>query len=464
MISFLHLLLIALPAVPAMRWVFWQRRLNRRDAIILCGSCFVLAIALLLLGTSAPTELVTLFWGGTKCLALDGLNRWLLPYTALIYFTILLCMPRAERTAGSSERLLLGLALDLAFFSAVSAPVISLVWILTHLNLAAEISSQPGKARLRLLRILAIYLGTGCLLFTLGLWGLSRQGDSEWPYFCLTLGIVLRKAIVPFHQWLPELFEKGPLGHVIAFCAPQVGAYALIRLLLPTAPQSLLVGLASAALVTAVYGACLAFGRRSFRGTYAGLFMGQTSLVFAGLQSSTHACLTGGLALWLSGGLALTGLGLTVWSLIARRGRLNLDSYQGGYERSPILATAFLLFGLSSCGFPGTLGFLSQDLLLQGTTLEHPQVGVLAAVTTALNGITIMRAYFHLFCGSPASYAVSQSMRSRERLALFLLLALLFGLGLFPVKFLVSRWQAADHILALRHGSQRVHPGETISR
>ena len=192
-------------------------------------------------------------------------------------------------------------------------------------------------------------------------------------------------------------------------------------------------------------------GQRSFRGVYAGLFLGQTSLVFAGLQCTSEVGLTGGLALWVSGGLALTGLGLTVWALEARRGRMNLDVYHGGYERSPMLATCFLLFGLTSCGFPGTLGFISEELLLEGTTHAHPHVGILAAVAASINGITVMRTYFRLFCGSRQQHPVSQSMRPRERAALLALVVLLLGFGLWPQPFVDNRAEFAKTVLHERH-------------
>ena len=160
------------------------------------------------------------------------------------------------------------------------------------------------------------------------------------------------------------------------------------------------------------------------------------------------------MALWISGGLALTGLGLAIRGLEARRGRLSLDVYHGGFDRSPILATCFLILGLSSVGFPGTLGFVSQELLLDGTTRIYPHVGILAAVTTTLNGITILRVYARLFCGSRLVYSISQSMQLREKLAMLSLVVLIISFGLVPQPFVASRWRSADLILTQRkaHG------------
>ena len=188
--------------------------------------------------------------------------------------------------------------------------------------------------------------------------------------------------------------------------------------------------------------------------------MGQTSLVFAGLQCTTEVGLTGGLCLWISGGLALTGLGVTIHALEARRGRMTLDRYHGGFDRCPTLAASFLIFGLTSIGFPGTLGFVSEELLFEGTTHIYTYVGVLAAITAALNGVTVMRLYFHLFCGSREVHALSQSMRTREKLATLLLVSLLLGFGLLPQWFVSSRRDAVDQILSVRidSGQHRMHP------
>jgi Proton-conducting membrane transporter len=74
---------------------------------------------------------------------------------------------------------------------------------------------------------------------------------------------------------------------------------------------------------------------------------------------------TGGLVVWLSAGLAFAGLARCVLVLQARRGRLDLTTYHGGYERMPLLAISFLCMGLACTGFPGTLGFVGQELLVQ---------------------------------------------------------------------------------------------------
>lgn len=419
----LHLLVLLLP------WLaFW--RPTRRLTLGVLGCDLLLAFGLLEQGT--PTA--------------DELSLTLLPYTCMIYLVLVLATPLKQRQAGSTRALLAGLGLDLWFFSIQSPLWLALAWPLTHLPLWLQLPRCSWTRRLAL-----TFWLPGCLSFAVGCWGYLGSGAPPlWAMLALLGAVALRKAIFPVHQWLPALFERASLPHLIAFCCPQVGAYATVRLLTAQAPEPLLVALGTLALFTSLYGAILALGNRSLRGVYASLFMGQTSLVYAGLQCTTPAGLAGGLAVWVAGGLALTGLGMAIWVLEARRGRQWLDTYQGGYDRSPVLAGTFLLLGLTSVGFPGTLGFVSQELLLDGTLEHYPQVGVLAAFTACLNGITVMATYFRLFCGSRQEYGYSQSIRRRERLAVYMLLAVLLGMGLAPQNFLASRARIANQLLRAR--------------
>ena len=74
----------------------------------------------------------------------------------------------------------------------------------------------------------------------------------------IVVAALIRKGIVPFHAWLPDVFDHGRLGPAILFNAPQVGAYITVVLIVPRASPDLLRVIAILALATAVYGAALA--------------------------------------------------------------------------------------------------------------------------------------------------------------------------------------------------------------
>jgi NADH-quinone oxidoreductase subunit M len=151
--------------------------------------------------------------------------------------------------------------------------------------------------------------------------------------------------------------------------------------------------------------------------------------------------------------LALHGFGLTIRALEARFGRLSLADFHGLYEQSPALAMCFLLTGLASVGFPGTLGFVAADLLADGAAEGSPYVALAAVLAAALNGIAVVRVYFLLFTGTRHASAVRLLVGPRERLAILTLSALILGGGLFPQPGVVSRHRAALDILRAREGS-----------
>ena len=96
--------------------------------------------------------------------------------------------------------------------------------------------------------------------------------------------------------------------------------------------------------------------------------------------------MVGALVLWVSSGLALAGLTRCVLVLEARRGRLSLDRFHGGYERMPVLAACFLILGLALTGFPGTLGFVGGEMLVRGAVESFPGLGLCVVAAGASTG------------------------------------------------------------------------------
>src|SRR5206468_9529420 len=191
----------------------------------------------------------------------------------------------------------------------------------------------------------------------------------------LMAAVLIRSGIVPLHCWMTDLFEHASFGRALLFVTPMVGAYAAVRLVLPIAPDWVLRSAALLSLLTAVYAACMALVQHEARRFFCYLFLSHSSLVLVGLEVANTIGLTGALCVWLSVGLSLAGFGLTLRSVEARTGRLSLDQFHGLYERTPMLAILFLLMGLGSIGFPGTLGFVGTELLVEGAVRIHPVIG-----------------------------------------------------------------------------------------
>jgi NADH-quinone oxidoreductase subunit M len=266
----------------------------------------------------------------------------------------------------------------------------------------------------------------------------------------LTTAALLRSGIIPLHCWMTDLFEKATFGTALLFVTPMTGAYAVMRLVLPIAPDWALQSIAIVSLVTAVYAGGMALVQKDARRFFCFLFLSHSSLVLVGLELLTPSGLTGALCVWLSVGLSLAGFGLTLRSVESRIGRVTLDEYHGLYEHTPTLATMFLVTGLASIGFPGTVGFIGTELLIEGAVAVYPLIGTAVVIAAALNGIAILSAYFRVFTGIRRTASHALRARLPERIAVLILTALILGGGLFPQPGVASRFHAATELIRLR--------------
>ncbi|HXV83045.1 MAG TPA: proton-conducting transporter membrane subunit [Candidatus Binatia bacterium] len=384
-------------------------------------------------------------WLGWPILALDALNSLLLPYAALLSLLLLVAAPRVNMKQFSLARTLVSEAIVLATLSCREPSLIAALLIggilPTWLELRGRINFGSGQG----LRVFSAYMAVCTASLVLGgaFAGTASMGMGMW---CVATAILIRQGLVPFHSWVPELFEAATLGTALAFVAPMVSAYALIRMVVPVAPDWFLHGFGVLAMFTALYSAGMTLVQRDARRLFCYLLMSHSALVCVGLGSRNAIALTGGLCLWLSSGLALTGFGLTIWWLEARRGRLSLTGLHGGYEHTPLLAGCFLLTGLGSVGFPGTLGFVGAELMVDGSVQAYPVIGLGVVFAAALNGIAVVQAYFTLFTGRHHVSMLNLRMRVRERIAILVLAALLLIGGLLPQSLIISRYTAATTI------------------
>ena len=431
------------------------RRLAVTAAIAMLVASLLAVISPRLRNFSIHTSFLTSMPGGEEVIRVDALSAALLPFTAGLWLLTVAVTPRASLDRLGMRRTAFATLIALTSFLTESAVVLlalSIASVWTFLSALAD----PAHRHQR--RVVAAYLGVSTLLFAIGVAVLVSPAVQNTTLetvamWCIIVAALVRKGIVPFHAWVPEVFDHGRLGPAILFNAPQLGAYMTVVLIVPRASPEMLRIIALLALGTAVYGAALALVQTSARRACGYLFMSQSALVMAGLDCTSVTALAGGLLVWLSAGLAFAGLARCVLVLEARRGRLDLTTYHGGYERMPVLAISFLAMGLACTGFPGTLGFVAQELLVDGAVDMFPVMGFAVVIASALTGLAVLRMYFSLFCGRPhvlAHPSLRLGLRPREAWTFVALVTALIGLGLAPRPLVDSRFDASEEILRVR--------------
>jgi NADH-quinone oxidoreductase subunit M len=440
------------------------RRVSVASAVAMVLAALVITVSPGLHDLSIRTSALSWLPGGEAILRIDTLSAVLLPFAAGLWLLTVAVTPRAALDRRGLRRTALATLITLASFLTESAVVLLL---LSVASVWTFLSALDDPAHQYQRRIVAVYLGFSTLLFGLGVALLVSPGVQNTTIetagmWLIVIAALVRKGIVPFHAWVPEVFDHGRLGPAILFSAPQVGAYMTVVLIVPRASPDMLRMIAILALGTAVYGAALALVQSSARRACGYLFMSQSALVMAGLDCTSVTALAGGLLVWLSAGLAFAGLARCVLVLEARRGRLDLTTYHGGYERMPLLAISFLSMGLACTGFPGTLGFVGQELLVDGAVDMFPVMGFAVVIASALTGLAVLRMYFALFCGRSDALphsGVRLGLTRREAWTFVALVITLIGFGIAPRPLVDSRFAASDDILRLRRVYMQLERG-----
>jgi NADH-quinone oxidoreductase subunit M len=406
------------------------------------------------LAAPSPSFSVQPLLFGHQLFALDDLSAPIVPAVALLHLLAAVATARTHMRRFSFSWSLVALAIRLATFSTREP------WLLAGLLTASTIPPYvelTNRGRPTRLYVLHMSLFVGLLMFgwaAVG-WQATAAPAPWWACVPLMAAVLVRCGTVPAHCWVTDWLEHASFGIALLYVLPLDGVYLAIRLVLPIAPDWVLRSIGAVSLFTAVYAACMAVIQRDTRRFFVYLFLSYASLVLVGLELHTELSLCASLCLWFSAILSLGGFGLTLRALEARFGRLSLSDYHGLYEHVPSFAIFFLLTGLASVGFPGTLGFISTELMVDSVIEVNLYAGIGVLIASALNGIAVLRAYLLLFTGTRHVSSLAVGIGRRERFAVLTLSTLILLGGVFPQPGVTTREQAAVDILKDR--AQRGH-------
>ncbi|MBI3407047.1 MAG: oxidoreductase [Planctomycetes bacterium] len=428
----------------------------RRWSVFFSGLASVCALAgalnFYLLGVAEATDLWNLPHQliGLNLFVLDELSAPLLPLSSLLFLLTAVATQGAKVRRFSFAWTLVSQAIVLAALSSKEP------WLIVALlSIEAVPPYLELRARNRTTRVFMFHMALFAGLMVAGQTMLeskdSESADIPWAAILLLGAVFIRSGMAPLHCWMTDLFEHATFGTALLFVTPLMGAYAAVRLVVPIAPEGILHGIGLVSLFTSVYAAGMALVQKEARRFFCYIFLSHSALVLVGLETVTPIGLTGALCVWLSVGPALSGFGLTLRALEARHRRLSLTSFHGLYDHTPALAVCFVLTGMASIGFPGTFGFLGNELLVNGAVETFPMTGIAVVFAAALNGIAVVKAYFLLFTGTRHVSTVPLRIGKRERFAVLTLAALILGGGLFPQPGVTSRYDAANYIIEKRN-------------
>jgi NADH-quinone oxidoreductase subunit M len=263
------------------------------------------------------------------------------------------------------------------------------------------------------------------------------------------LSFAIKVPMVPLHTWLPDAHVEAPTAGsvVLAGVLLKMGTYGFMKLgfpMFPDAARLLAPVFGTLAVVSIIYGACLALVQTDIKKIIAYSSISHLGYVMLGLVSLDLIGIQGAIVQMVSHGLVAGGLFLMVGMVYERCHTRELSAYGGLAKLLPLYSVFFALLTLASIGLPTTSGFTGEFLVLLGAFraawphfLEgatYPLVLSASAVAGVVLGAWYMLwfAQRFLFGAAKAPHQPFTDLNLREKTILAALIAAVFWLGIFP--------------------------------
>jgi NADH-quinone oxidoreductase subunit N len=329
------------------------------------------------------------------------------------------------------------------------------VYVLAAMHLRRVTSQEAGlkyfvlgsfSSAFLLYGVALIYGGTGTtnLATIMELFSTSLLPDDGLVIAGLALllvGLGFKVAAVPFHFWVPDVYQGAPTP-LVAWMASGVkvaGFAGLMRVLVlgfqsySVDWQPLVFGLAVATLVV---GSVLAVVQTNVKRMLAYSSISHAGYVLVGVQAASDEGV-GAALFYLAAYTFMVAGSFGVVTLFGRRGdaRHTLDDYRGLARERPVLALTLTIFLLAQAGVPLTSGFFAKFYVISAA-FEAGSTGlaIVAMLAAVIAAYLYLRIIVSLYMSDPAeaTEAGGITVPFGAGLALLACVVVTIGAGVWP--------------------------------
>jgi NADH-quinone oxidoreductase subunit N len=291
----------------------------------------------------------------------------------------------------------------------------------------------------------------------------GTTGDFGGPL--LAVGIVLlvagfgfKIAAVPFHGWVPDVYEGSPLP-VTAFLsvASKAAGFAVIIRVFVTAFESLEVDwsllFAVIAAVSMTIGNLVAIAQTNVKRMLAYSTIAHAGYMLVGLAAVASRTIDGvsigsETLLFYLGGYAVTNLAafFAIMAIMERTRSELIESFAGMSQRAPWLALALSVALLSLTGIPPTVGFMAK-LFVFGAAIKADLAWLVAigAVNSVISAYFYLRVIRVMYLAEPKDDAKAPRVLSLDVSVAITAVAVIV-LGVWPQGLLEMANRAVERI------------------
>lgn len=418
--------------------------------------------------------------GSSFAVGLDGMGQLLCLLTAVSFPIIFLATWHSsyKRAYNFFALMLLSQAGLMGVFLAMDALLFYFFWELALIPVYFLCSQWGGEKRiavtfkffiytflgsvLMLVGILFVYAHTKDQSFAIESFYNANLGErtQSWLFWLFFVAFAIKMPIFPFHGWQPDTYEQSPTATTMVLSGVMVkmGVFGLLRWLLPVLPiASYSWGdmASSMAVIGMIYASLIAIQQDDIKRLVAYSSIAHIGLMCIAIFSEDKMSIQGVMIQMFNHGINIIGLWIVVEIIERQFGTRKLSELGGLAQKAPAMAILFVVIALANIALPLTNAFIGEFLMFSGifgSEVTHYNIvfTVLAGLCIILAAVYTLNMIRKVFYGeSVALTSNAQDLKLSEKLALGIIVLLIFWMGVYPQPILNSTKEITDSILKL---------------
>jgi len=254
----------------------------------------------------------------------------------------------------------------------------------------------------------------------------------------LLVGVAFKLGAVPFHMWLPDVYQGSPTAVTIFIgSAPKIAAFAMTMRLLVDGLHGLHVQWQDMLIIMAVaslaIGNIVAIAQTNIKRMLAYSTISHVGFIMLGIMTADK----GGYSAAMFYTIVYTLMALGAFGMIMYMSRMGfesdkLDDFRGLNQRSPWFAFLMLIFMFSMAGVPPFVGFWAKLSILKAVVAaDMTWLAVTAVVFSIIGAFYYLRIIKLMYFDTPQETSGIEGA-SDIRVMLSLNGIAILGLGLYP--------------------------------
>jgi NADH:ubiquinone oxidoreductase subunit 5 (subunit L)/multisubunit Na+/H+ antiporter MnhA subunit len=383
-----------------------------------------------------------------------GFSQFILVAVAVFTFLIALYSAKfmTDRPAANQFYAYLFLSEAMAFGAVLANNLLIMLFfweaLLVTLYLMINIG-HPKAYKTAIKALIIVGFSDLCLMMGIGIVGmsahtldmtrihLSTNGINGIAFVLMMIGAMAKAGAMPFHTWIPDAALDAPLPFMALMpgaLEKLLGIYLVARIALDLfiMDTGMQIFIMTVGAVTIIFAVMMALVQKDYKRLLSYHAISQVGYMVLGIGTGNPIGIAGGLFHMINNAMYKSCLFLTGGAVEKQAGTTDMRQLGGLARQMPVTFGCFLVAALSISGVPLTNGFVSKELILEGSLEAGYRIfAVAAAIGAVFTAASFLKLGHAVYFGKPSIAIKKVTEAHWSMLVPMILLAagcLLFGL------------------------------------